>query len=73
MDLNKMIGDLRAEKAVLDQAIATLQELQRSKRANSFVRERSPRGRKSMPPEERKEVALRMKRYWAARRKAQQR
>ena len=55
------IRDLQREKAGLDQAVAILQDLQRSTRADSFVRERSPRGRKSMGPKERQEVSQRMK------------
>ena len=63
-----MIRDLLDEKAVVEQAISALEELQRSIRANSIIGDRRRRGRKFMHPEERLMVSERMKKYWAAKR-----
>jgi hypothetical protein len=68
MDLSDAIQKLYAEKESLVRAISALEALQQdSKRGSGAVR-RSRRGRKSMNPEEREEVSLRMKKYWASRR-----
>ena len=64
MDLTKTIEDLRREKEKLEQVIASLEELQAT--GQIPVRERR-RGRRSMSPEERREVSARMKKYWANR------
>jgi hypothetical protein len=63
MDLTETIAELRREKEKLARVIASLEELQ------SGTTIAAPRrGRKSMSPEERREVAERMKKYWAGRR-----
>ena len=66
MDLIKTIEELRCEKQRLYRVIASLEEL---KAPDGSVDPpiRSRRGRKSMSPEERREVSARMKRYWANR------
>jgi hypothetical protein len=73
MDLRTTIRELYEEKQRIEEAIASLEELIGAKgrpathaRAESQRQER--RGRKSMSPEERREVSSRMKRYWAKRR-----
>jgi hypothetical protein len=68
MDLSDAIQKLYAEKESLVRAIAALEALQRDANAGSSAVSRSRRGRKSMDPEERQEVSLRMKKYWAGRR-----
>jgi hypothetical protein len=66
MDLIKTIEALRCEKEKLERVIASLEEL-KAPDGSQNASVRSPRGRKSMPPEERREVSARMKRYWANR------
>ena len=66
MDLIKIIGELSREKEKLDRAIAALENVQSS--ATGAAPQKKRRGRKSMSPEERREVAERMKKYWAGRR-----
>jgi hypothetical protein len=68
MDLFEAIQKLYAEKESLLRAIAALETLQNAENGTSSVVTRSKRGRKSMNPEERQEVSLRMKKYWASRR-----
>ena len=65
MDLSDALQKLYAEKESLMRAITALESLQ-----NGAQAPRSRRGRKSMNPEERQEVSLRMKKYRASRRKA---
>ncbi|MGA2724101.1 MAG: hypothetical protein ABSG79_17045 [Bryobacteraceae bacterium] len=73
MDLNKAIQQLYAEKERLERVIASLEELQRNAGAvPALTQSVKRRGRKFMDPEERQEVSNRMKKYWAARRKEQQ-
>ncbi len=73
MDLYKVIQELHQEKSKLERVIASLEELQRTANASSeWLPAVKRRGRKSMPAEERAQVSERMKRYWAARRKAKQ-
>ena len=67
MDLNQIIRTLYAQKEKLERAIAALEDLERGW-LPAWGQTRSPRGRKSMSPAERKEVSARMKRYWAKRR-----
>ena len=62
MDLHKRIGELIQELRRIDKTIARLEKLP------PMSRERSTRGRKSMPPEERLEVSKRLTAYWAKRR-----
>ena len=60
-----MIKLLRAHKDQIDRAIAQLESLN----SPDGIHLPKRRGRKFMGPEERKEVAERMRRYWAGRRK----
>jgi hypothetical protein len=71
MDIYKALQDLYAEKAKLERAIASLEELQRLGAGGlpGFPQTGKRRGRKSMTPEEREEVSRRMRKYWANRRK----
>ena len=66
MDLTTTIDELRREKERLERVIASLQELQVGGTVAAFQNKR--RGRKSMSPEERREVSARMKKYWASQR-----
>jgi len=68
MDIYKAIRELHSERAKLDRVIAALEELH-----NRVDRTTAPvvggrRGRKSMKAEEREQVSVRMKQYWARRR-----
>jgi hypothetical protein len=71
MDIYKALQDLYAEKAKLERAIASLEELQRlgGGALSNVPIAGKRRGRKSMSPEEREEVSRRMRKYWASRRK----
>ena len=71
MDIASILQFLYAEKAKLDQAIADIEQLQRTRSISlPLSRSRGKRhGRKSMGAEERKEVSQRMRKYWADRRK----
>jgi len=66
MDLIKTIEELRREKERLGRVIASLEELN-APVAGVATPVRNRRGRKSMSPEERREVSARMKKYWACR------
>ncbi len=68
MDHSKLLRELYAQREKLQQAIASLEELQRESAGRTLVR--SGRGRKFMGAEERREVSARMKKYWASRRNA---
>ena len=70
MDLYKAIQDLYAEKDRLERVIASLEALQKSAGAAATA-PKSPkrRGRKSMTSKERREVSVRMKKYWETRRR----
>ena len=66
-DLSETIRRLYIEKETLERAISALEALQAS--TTGMARGAgSKRGRKSMNSEERREVSLRMKKYWASRR-----
>jgi hypothetical protein len=67
MDLYDAIQKLYAEKESLMRAISALEALQGSNSGTAALH-RSKRGRKSMNSDERQEVSLRMKKYWASRR-----
>jgi hypothetical protein len=72
MDYNKIIGELYADKQRLDRVIRQLEQIHDAQQgADTALRRRSPRGRKSMGAQERQEVSRRMKSYWANRRKQQ--
>ena len=68
MDLSDAIQKLYAEKESLLRAISALEALREGSPSGSATVPRSRRGRKSMDSEERQEVSLRMKKYWANRR-----
>jgi hypothetical protein len=70
MDLSKVIKELRSQKEKIERAIASLEEIQGAhvERHQQAAPVKDRRGRKSMGAEERKQVAARMKRYWANRR-----
>jgi hypothetical protein len=73
MDLYKAIRDLYAEKEKLERVIASLEELQRAAEGGqAMLRGSKRRGRKSMGDGERAEVSERMKKYWASRRKEEE-
>lgn len=57
-----VVAALKGGQETIDCVIASLREL----KGNAVS---SRRGRKSMPPEERRMVSARMKAYWAARRR----
>lgn len=65
MDLQKAIRELYEEKERIDGVIASLEQYLR---LNGPGQPKRRRGRKSMGPEERKEVSARMRSYWASRR-----
>lgn len=64
MDFRKAIAELHEERKRLDRAVARLEAMVRE----SAGPQRSTRGRKNMPPEERLRVSRRMAEYWASRR-----
>lgn len=69
MDIVKALRELYAEKKRLDATIAALEAHIKAGRTGSKPKalKRGP-GRKSMSPEERKQVSERMRLYWQARR-----
>jgi hypothetical protein len=71
MDLIGMIRSLYADKERLDRVIAALEELQHDSQRLPYGFPGNRRGRKSMGADERQEVSVRMKKYWANRRKAE--
>jgi hypothetical protein len=70
MDLYKTIQELYAEKEKLERVIASLEELRQIGVEVSVPARAGHRGRKSMDPRERQQVSVRMKQYWASRRKS---
>jgi len=72
MDLYKAIRELREEKRRVDEAIASLEGLSKAAGDIRYLNlddlAKKRRGRRSMPPEERRDVSERMKKYWAGRR-----
>ena len=70
LNLDPAIRYLRAEVDKLDRVIASLERLL-SDPASSIQAAVKRRGRKSMGAEERQQVSIRMKRYWAKRRRGQ--
>jgi hypothetical protein len=68
MDIYKAIRELHSEKARLDRVIAALEELQNRGDRTTAPVVSGRRGRKSMKAEEREQVSVRMKQYWARRR-----
>jgi hypothetical protein len=67
MDLQKTIDFLRGKISRLQRVVASLEELRDGVKSSAFQKNRG--GRKSMSAEERREIAERMRRYWAGRRK----
>jgi hypothetical protein len=71
MDVRPIICTLQLELERVGTAIAQLEGLQKaSSNGSGDPHHKSKRGRKSMGSDEREEVSLRMKKYWASRRKA---
>ena len=68
MDVDKLIRELNAEIERIKAAIACLEQLRGN---SSAATNGSRRGRKSMGAQERQQVSLRMRKYWASRRKTQ--
>ena len=69
MDIYAIIRALHAEKEWLDRAIGALEQLRSNADVDGLITGAKRRGRKSMSPEERRELSERMKKYWAQRRK----
>jgi hypothetical protein len=69
IDLRKVLKDLYTQRERLEHVITSLEALQQGSAAGVPPHKKSNRGRKSMGPEERREVSERMRKYWAARRK----
>jgi hypothetical protein len=67
MDLQETIRQLQVQKRRIEVVIANLEELQGTHGGGNFVIPKR-RGRKSMGPEERRQISDRIKRYWATRR-----
>ena len=75
--IGQTIRELHFRKETLDQAIVALESLSNTTRSlavgptpqNETRSIASQRGRKSMPPAERAQVSVRMKKYWANRQK----
>ena len=70
LDLNETLRQLKAEKEGIEQAIAFLEEFLTGADGDP-IHIPKRRGRKSMPPEERRRVSERMKQYWSDRRQGQ--
>jgi hypothetical protein len=66
MDFWKALRELHQERQRLNTLIANLDALKRGTKPGRASR----RGRKSMPPEERKVVSERMRAYWARRKQS---
>lgn len=85
MELTKVIAELRAERAAIDEALAALDRIARAsagKRrgrppawlaatAGAIAEAGEPRKKRSLSPEVRKKMAEAQKRRWAAYRKEQ--
>jgi len=85
MELSKVIAELRAERAAIDQALAALDRIARSSTTKRRGRppawlaastdalpvEGEPRKKRTLSPEVRKKMAEAQKRRWAAYRKDQ--
>jgi len=71
MDLQETIRQLKIDKECVEQAIAILEGLLDQRTGVPAVVPKERRGRKSMPPQERRQVSERMTRYWANRGRGQ--
>ena len=71
MDYRRILRELYEELAKLNRAIEQLESLASGSIGSELSGDGGPkrRGRKSMGAEERKIVSIRMKKYWAARRR----
>jgi len=69
MNLAPLIQKLRRALARLDEIITSLEQVEHEQSVGVAQKIPQRRGRKSMGPEERKQVSNRMKKYWASRRK----
>lgn len=67
-ELERSIAALEAKRQRIDEAIRLLREVAGDLNTAPFPK--GKRGRKSMGPEERKQVSARMKLYWENRRKS---
>jgi len=68
VDIESVINHLRKETENLDTVIDSLTALRSALHEARSAAAKQKRGRKFMGEDERKQVALRMKKYWAARR-----
>jgi hypothetical protein len=71
MNIKQIIDNLIAETAMLDRTIAALEELESAGPTTGFRHGKSIKSRRRrspMSPEERLQVSVRMRRYWAQRR-----
>jgi len=70
MDLIKIISELRKERAVLDAAIAHMEQFARAQSGDGIVGKISGRKRKPFTEVTRKKMAAAQKKRWAAARAA---
>jgi hypothetical protein len=74
IDLSKVIHSLLEEKQQLDSVILSLETLEKAGGASISANSgqiKMRRGRKFLPPEERRRVSERMKKYWQTRKASQ--
>jgi len=69
VELAELLQQLRQRRQQCAQAIELIQDLQ-GRPVEIVTKPPTRRGRKSMSPEERREVSERMRRYWERRREA---
>ena len=69
MQLEHYLRELRDRREKLCRAITALEELTKTEAQDRGEVVTPKRGRKSMGPDERRQVSERMKQYWASRRK----
>ncbi len=82
MDVTKMIAELRAERAAIEEALVVLERIARNRGGRrgrppvwmSVIRggATAPKGQRTFSAETRKKMAEAQKKRWAAYRKAQQ-
>ncbi len=71
MDLYRTIRTLHEERKRLERLIESLEHLHATGKQRGKLSPQGRRGRKGMSADERQKVSERMKRYWSARRSAQ--
>ncbi len=71
MDLYRTIRTLHEERKRLERLIESLEHLHATGKKRGTVSPQGRRGRKGMSADERQRVSERMKKYWSARRSAQ--